>query len=217
MTFGLKEVETRINSLISVLLLLTVIGWPSYGHCVPLAYDEAADGDLSHIDVVVLDLGEGSNTITGDFFFNAQTPSLSYDYDPFAFRVPAGTYVGAISFDFWTDYVEQGDADDGIQSAQTSITLSTAAVSGETAGINLLGASPVAPWDLSTLPMIGAGVGEIYYDSMSCAAGDMYTTDYTWTLDVRRGTGSPVPEPATMLLFSAGLAGFGVFRKKFKK
>ena len=30
-------------------------------------------------------------------------------------------------------------------------------------------------------------------------------------------TNAPVPEPCTMLLFGAGLAGFGVFRKKFNK
>ena len=30
-------------------------------------------------------------------------------------------------------------------------------------------------------------------------------------------TAKPVPEPTTMLLFGAGLAGLGVFRKKFKK
>lgn len=32
-----------------------------------------------------------------------------------------------------------------------------------------------------------------------------------------RYTAKVVPEPATMLLFGAGLAGFGVFRKKFRK
>jgi hypothetical protein len=35
--------------------------------------------------------------------------------------------------------------------------------------------------------------------------------------DIQFGTAKPVPEPTTMLLFGAGLASLGVFRKKFRK
>lgn len=35
--------------------------------------------------------------------------------------------------------------------------------------------------------------------------------------DVQVGTAKPVPEPASMFLFGVGLAGLGVFRKKFRK
>jgi hypothetical protein len=84
---------------------------------------------------------------------------------------------------------------------------------------NLSGGGSVS----QTLQPIGFGFTQFNFNSsftdlisVSWLNGDDTLNAHQFDNITVRGS-SPIPEPATMLLFSAGLAGLGVFRKKFGK
>jgi len=64
---------------------------------------------------------------------------------------------------------------------------------------------------------ISGGNSDLFFSNV-LLADDLWPVG---SLDATLGTGSvdvaPVPEPATMLLFATGLAGFAGLRRKFKK
>jgi len=93
--------------------------------------------------------------------------------------------------------------------------------------VNLYELSLDLPWDLDDLQADSFTLATLTFDTLSIGTSflDIFSVNAlgdSWgnplTADVQRGSISPVPEPATILLLVSGMAGLGVFgRRRFKK
>jgi hypothetical protein len=186
--------------------LVVLFGMTTTAQATPVAYKESVSGDLGALPPFTqFTLDVGANTVSGtshDFATNGDI-----DSDSFAFAVPAGMQLVDISYSF----VMTPLAGTTESTALTAFILengnggSTIASS----SINLLGASPVIEFG-SSLPL-GPGTYSLFNASFTSTSISGWTSDYTWTLDVR-GAATPVPEPASMVLLGGGLVGVGARR-----
>jgi len=177
----------------------------------PFSYSEGADlPDLLPAGTV-FPFDIGVNTVSGSIH---DIPSqTSYDFDSFAFSLPAGSQLSSVMLAFSTTPI--GNTSIALTDFRFcpsnaycySDPLST------TGDINLLGASPVSEFG-GILP-IGAGTYGIEQGSMTAPGNGGFTADYTWTFNV--SPTSSVPEPETIALLGIGLIGLALSRRKRAK
>jgi hypothetical protein len=75
---------------------------PARAESAAFTYDESVSGDLGGLlpAATVFEFDVGTNTVRGGFSFFAFGPSNSLDTDPFAFRVPDGAELTAVTYRF---------------------------------------------------------------------------------------------------------------------
>lgn len=181
-------------------------------HAVPIAYDEALDGDL---DGQVLGLDAGTNTVTGtmslqsivsgDLFLQ---PLAIWDLDPFVIDVSAGQVLTSISLDatlFGDGFGLDFQFFDGASTADPMLASEAFLISccaGVSLSANLFtGALPLSVgqylWNPAQEPTFLFGT-----------PGTLSGFDYTVTFNVSALDATAVPEPGAFSLFALALLGF---------
>jgi len=180
---------------------------------IPLHYSESVSGDLSPFPTSAFDFDIGNNTITGtshlSSFFEGG-PHFDPDFDSFAFRLPDGLRLVAISVAFRTT-----TSNATIANSELYLCVDIGCGTGYLgiATVDWLGGSPVNV-DFGALPL-GAGTYALQTSGLGIGAplhdggGMAWTADYRWTMRV-----IPLPEPGVLPLLWIGLGGLLVLRRR---
>jgi hypothetical protein len=193
---------TRVVLALAVWLFLCPTAWAA-----PLTYDEAVSGDLSSAtpSPTVLAFGIGVNSVLGSLYSGVQAS----DFDAFAFTIPAGGTLTAISYAFTLDPKEGetvAGASWGFDAGNTGLPAELGVVA-----IDLFGPSPLALFD-GPLPQ-GPGLYGFYNFAHESTPGLGWTSPYRIDFVVReQATG--VSAPPALLLLAAGLAGLARARRR---
>jgi hypothetical protein len=173
----------------------------------PLVYDESVSGDLSSAipSATVLAFGVGVNSVRGSLYSGVQAP----DFDSFAFTIPAGGTLTAISYAFTLDPKEGETVAQAVwafDAGNTGLPADLGVVA-----IDLFDPSPVALFD-GPLPQ-GPGLYGFYNAAQSSTPGLGWTSPYQIDFVVTEAA-TGVSAPSTLLLLAAGLAGLARARRR---
>jgi hypothetical protein len=191
----------------------------------PLNYNEAVSGDLpGGAPFPVLPLDVGVNIVTGTSDFDAPSPgSISSDFDDFEFTVPTGTQL--VAFDFASNVTSVSGSPTWmrIESFIDTGDGSTALACEENYVVNEPAFSPaclVPPSSpdgtFATAMPLDAGTYLLFMGQFAASNFSVTDFSYNWTLTVADINDTTVPEPFTLSLFGAGLAGAAAMRRRKK-
>jgi hypothetical protein len=184
----------RITGILLWLVFCTVAA-------VPIAYDEATDGDLKGTQSLTLDIG--SNTVTG----STQWIGTVADHDSVKFVLPAGAILISVAYGFGDVALETGTI--GLGSGYNLMDDLTNTLISQ-ASVNVINDSSPASLFVTDLPVAVSNYRLAH--SLFRSAGDGGSWDYTLTLAV--ASPQAVPEPFTLGLLLAGLATAGLVRRR---
>ena len=187
----------RPSALVSLALVSLVayqwLGSASPAQATPISYDEAISGDLDGQHIGDFDIG--ANTVTGSAPFDVRAV-----FDPFLFTVPTGLQLDSIvvsSFSGRGQVIFMGPQGSflGLIGPWMTFTLP------ERVGVDLLPELLLSDAAHPGMPPLPAGIYQVEL------ASAFEPTTYTYTFNVSAAPEIPtIPEPATVLLTTAGTA-----------